>query len=285
MFGGMAFKWFSVPLTTSVGTVYGLHWDYCDATPSTPSPASQAETGGATEASFRRGAGIPLADDASLDEAEDELGAVMWNANTVAFDAIVEVLHGKGPRPLDGHSILELGSGVGVLGAAMSLAGARVMITDLPKLVPLMRKTISLNVKASKMLISASGFDWMLPKLPAEVAEFVTSSGGRLVVVLCDALYGNPKSWPPLIAHMENLADLAPGARFLNFCEQRVEGHEDSFFNLMREKTSKWTFETSTLEHRSELGLAVRMTSFSRGLRVREAQPEEGVKKAHRAEH
>lgn len=47
--------------------------------------------------------------------------------------------------PLRGLRILELGAGVGTLGIALAMAGAHVVISDIPELLPLMEKNVQFN--------------------------------------------------------------------------------------------------------------------------------------------
>lgn len=66
-------------------------------------------------------------------------------------------------------------------------------------------------------------------------------------VILCDALYGNPKDWPSLLYTLtEILATNPRGCTVVNFCEQRVEDVEGAFLELLREQNRKSRAEELT---------------------------------------
>ncbi|CCW70785.1 unnamed protein product [Phytomonas sp. Hart1] len=79
-----------------------------------------------------------------LEEAEDELGAVLWNSNGAALGWLRGRFFAP-PRGPNGRRIVELGAGVGVIGIALAMGGATVAITDLKALLPLLRFNIARN--------------------------------------------------------------------------------------------------------------------------------------------
>ncbi|EPY15236.1 hypothetical protein STCU_12215 [Strigomonas culicis] len=71
-------------------------------------------------------------------------------------------------------------------------------------------------------------------------------------VVMCDALYGNPKDWPALLYTLSEIllvlhqgdprdAGVAPpqGCQIINFCEQRVRNVEAQFLALLHSQNEK----------------------------------------------
>ncbi|PSN31582.1 Protein-lysine methyltransferase METTL21D [Blattella germanica] len=70
---------------------------------------------------------------------------------------------------LHGRSVLELGAGLGCVGLTAACLGARVIMTDLDEVIPLMEK----NVEANKNIWSASG------------GEICTKSVEPLIQTLC----------------------------------------------------------------------------------------------------
>ncbi|KAG9125807.1 hypothetical protein FRC07_006153 [Ceratobasidium sp. 392] len=73
------------------------------------------------------------------------------------------------PTLLASAHIIELGSGTGILGCALPplLSTGRITLTDLPELVPLLRK----NAKSDK--VSVEALDWTWPMLPSFSADLV----------------------------------------------------------------------------------------------------------------
>lgn len=223
---------------------------------------------------------------ADLDDAEDQLGAVLWNSNSV----VLQYLHDHVFLPkrskdsagaqakgivINDARILELGSGVGALGIALAAGGAQVAVTDIKELVPLMKRNIRLN---SELLRKSGGnclaatWRWGEP-MPKALKSYFESEEGKYskdggvdVVVMCDALYGNPKDWPALIRVLNEVADASYPTRLvvLNFCEQRVDGVEDKFMELIQSNGSGWKAVTGDVDAVSNLSMNVRVTRLTR---------------------
>ncbi|RHW72318.1 putative methyltransferase [Trypanosoma brucei equiperdum] len=216
-----------------------------------------------------------------LEDAEDQLGAVLWNSNSVAMGHLQK-------HVLQNHDkachVVELGAGVGCLGIGLAMAGARVVITDMKELVPLMEKNIELNKERILSRSNGKGscvamtWRWGPPPLVkqkhnakrvkinnarqhssnADVPSAQNERGRspyllpspafvemqRLLdhvdlVVLCDALYGNPKSWPQLLYTLSEILAANPRCEVINFCEQRVDDVEGDFLNLLQQENAK----------------------------------------------
>lgn len=87
-----------------------------------------------------------------LESAEDQLGAVLWNSNSTALGYLHRRVFASGDsaaaeadEPLRGKCVVELGAGVGCLGIALAMAGARVVVSDIKELVPLMAHNVKRN--------------------------------------------------------------------------------------------------------------------------------------------
>ncbi|KAK7198708.1 putative methyltransferase [Novymonas esmeraldas] len=257
-----------------------------------------------------------------LESAEDQLGAVLWNSNTAALNhlhtnifvssAVHADHHGartdasSTAAPLAGKNIVELGAGVGCLGIALAMAGARVAITDLKELLPLMEHNARLNDRRVQSRSGGAGrcvaLQWKwgptvstgvhkqvqkacggarepapqqrLPITDADAVDRVvsamaasllkpsaslagcvealqptaaaTSAGAATTqcrfhyVILCDALYGNPKDWPALLYTLTELMATNPNeCQVINFCEQRVSDVEGAFLALLDAENGK----------------------------------------------
>lgn len=297
--------WVEKEVASPYGPVATLHW-------AVPESASQHST--------QPGSGDD-ADDAAtalrlkLEDAEDQLGAVLWNSNTEALNYLhrrifrlppVPVYHCSthGQAPLHGKIAVELGAGVGCLGIALAMAGARVAITDLKELLPLMKHNVELNRRSVKRCSGGVGqcvaLQWKwgptaslsiqkqwrkksshatLQSVIEETVKAVlqpsdnfsscsaalaqndegviavgeqvkTGKGPQLqlrcpplscdYVILCDALYGNPKDWPALLYTLSELLATNPlHCRAINFCEQRVDDVEGAFLKLLDDENTK----------------------------------------------
>ena len=231
-----------------------------------------------------------------LETAQDELGSVLWNSNTAALN----YLHAERMKELGlgvagggeqqqneqflwrNEVVIELGAGVGCLGVALAFSGAESYVTDLKELVPLMKKNISIN--ESRLLLrqkgcsysktdkaftcTATALRWGDKSFDPTLLEAIQRKDKTgVTIVMCDALYGNAKHWPMLLADLKRISAMCgPNVvpKVYNFCEQRVEGvthHEKEFVDMLR-KSEEWEVDEALLEERSELQLKIRMTRF-----------------------
>ncbi|KAG5508205.1 hypothetical protein JKF63_05461 [Porcisia hertigi] len=283
----------------------------------------------------------PAALQVKLESAEDQLGSVLWNSNSASLrylhKHILALLPPPPPppsssvsseaqspltTPLAGKNVVELGAGVGCLGIALAMAGARVAITDLKELLPLMEHNVRLNenrvqvrsrgvghcvalhwkwgptvsTMVHKQLqkknlavakntekqqhpppghVTSSTSSTLHSSVDRVVSSMVTSllapsasllgceeallsaTGGESpstaavatatsqrmpfhYVVLCDALYGNPKDWPALLYTLTEIMATNPDeCEVVNFCEQRVNEVEGDFLKLLDAENAK----------------------------------------------
>ncbi|GET87632.1 hypothetical protein, conserved [Leishmania tarentolae] len=314
--GPAMLAWLIKEVETPYGDVATLHW-------AVPERDDDAEADALNSTALQ----------VELESAEDQLGAVLWNSNSAALrhlhthvfkrDPSSAPLAGQAPpeTPLAGKNIVELGAGVGCLGIALAMAGARVCITDLKELLPLMEHNVRRNEKrvqsrscgvghcvafqwrwgptVSTMVhkqvqremaavkiadqaqqhsprgqaTSSTAFDLahlvyrvvssMVSSLLAPSAslakceealravEAVSSSTTTVAtgtppktplhyVILCDALYGNPRDWPALLYTLTELMATNPDeCEVVNFCEQRVNDVEGAFLKLLDAENGK----------------------------------------------
>uniref|UniRef100_A0A1D1YXL5 Methyltransferase-like protein 21B n=1 Tax=Anthurium amnicola TaxID=1678845 RepID=A0A1D1YXL5_9ARAE len=81
-------------------------------------------------------------------------GAVMWDSGVV-LGKFLENAVDLGRLLLQGKKVIELGSGCGLVGCMAALMGARVILTDLPDRLRLLKKNVELNVKGGNARGSA----------------------------------------------------------------------------------------------------------------------------------
>ncbi|KAG5481844.1 hypothetical protein LSCM4_06920 [Leishmania orientalis] len=305
--------WLVKEVESPYGDVATLHWAVPDA-----DDGADADTLNSTALKVE------------LESAEDQLGAVLWNSNSAALRHLHAHVFKVPPpssspavqapqaAPLAGKNIVELGAGVGCLGIALAMAGARVAITDLKELLPLMEYNVRLNEKRVQARSRGVGLCAALPwkwgptastkvhkqlqreklatfkmadkphqqhvpleneasatssELPNVVDRVVSSMVSSLLapsaslaecenalwsvaagsssiaasvqtplhyVILCDALYGNPKDWPALLYTLTELIGTNPDkCEVVNFCEQRVNDVEGAFLKLLDAENAK----------------------------------------------
>lgn len=311
----MSLAWSFAKVSTPYGDVTTAHWAVPDDEANEAAEASQQQKHLLEKAEL------------SLETAEDELGAVLWNSNTVAANSIDQYFSNNNDKTscddknnkmtvkMQNRRILELGAGVGCLGIGLAFGGCDVCVTDIPRLLPLMKINVDLN--RSKLVSSGKGgkcfaasLAWEAKKIDADVENWWTAkkkseenytsqnkgtvpssqkqqqqSGNNSIneikrtIIMVDALYGNPKSWPFLIRLLENFMTQEDD-EVINFCEQRVKGVEDGFLKLLSEdndarRSSKsnnetndknksekrvWVWDLQELKEQSEMGMTIRRT-------------------------
>ncbi|EKG00043.1 hypothetical protein TCSYLVIO_009034 [Trypanosoma cruzi] len=248
-------RWVVKEVESPYGNVATVHWAVDDGDDDNVEAATDA-----LDASLQQ----------QLEDAEDQLGAVLWNSNAVALRYLHEhVLRDKASA----YRVVELGAGVGCLGIALAMAGARVVITDLKELLPLMQKNIEMNAARIRLRSNGQGSCTALalrwgppPRLkkrmkkqqedeislgskPKETWSYAGPSPSFLalqqeldrvdMVVLCDALYGNARDWPQLLYTLSEILAANPSCEVINFCEQRVKNVEGDFLRLLQQENSK----------------------------------------------
>ncbi|KPJ21344.1 Methyltransferase-like protein 21D [Papilio machaon] len=83
---------------------------------------------------------------------EGDVNCVVWDASLVLAKYLETICQEK-PDFLSGTRVLELGSGLGVVGLTAATLGAQVTLTDLPEALPLLR----LNISENKQKIGSMG--------------------------------------------------------------------------------------------------------------------------------
>eukprot|EP00796_Vickermania_ingenoplastis_P006800 gene6800-4880_t len=342
----MSLKWVQRPVDTPYGTIPTLHRAVVHDAPGVEEEDIEASVlhDAARKGSDRES--IEADEEAEeleieLERSADLLGSVLWNSNSTALYYLHEhIFHlplapvsppggreSSSPSssscvwrytgdaaPLRRVRVVELGAGVGVLGIALAMAGASVVISDIPELLPLMEKNLERNRTAIRRAsngvgkCAAVGWKWgpsvsmNLKKILQRSGSSPNNSGGvalvnrilqsairtpsepwaetqRLLlipqhnettgskkknsrmekgeamagdvavdyIVMCDALYGNPKDWPALLFTLSEMllhslqtssSSSAP-AVILNFCEQRVQKVEGAFLELLEAENVK----------------------------------------------
>lgn len=119
---------------------------------------------------------------------EDNLGLKTWGSSYVlssnlgTFDAHLGAIVGK-----ENLNVLELGSGTGLVGLAAAMTwNCKVLLTDLPAIVPNLAKNIVLNEELfaeKNRLPRTSVLDWINPPEPTEI------DGPFDIVLAADPLY------------------------------------------------------------------------------------------------
>ncbi|XP_066933657.1 protein N-lysine methyltransferase METTL21D-like [Clytia hemisphaerica] len=125
-----------------------------------------------------------------------DVGHVVWDAAIV----LAKFLDGKyftsnETLTLQGKSVVELGSGTGLVGLVAAMNGASVRITDLNELVPLMEKNIEANQHLLQGNAKAESLKWGVDlemKMKADI------------ILIADCIYYD-ESLEPLVNTMHSL--------------------------------------------------------------------------------
>ncbi|KAJ7043568.1 putative methyltransferase-domain-containing protein [Mycena alexandri] len=164
---------------------------------------------------------IQLAQDkTALRTRAGDTGSVVWRASVDFAQLILQQHHAKSPTSIFDEGlrdarVLELGSGTGLLGIALSPLVGHYTATDIAELLPLIRKNMSLNfpgwphvkqgTAAEGRNISAFDFNWeTLLSTPASRRSqlFPLPASPFDIVLIVDCIY-HPTLLPPLLGAMD----------------------------------------------------------------------------------
>lgn len=88
-----------------------------------------------------------------------DVGCVVWDAALV-LGAYLDHMNQTGQIPVKNRRILELGSGTGFVGLVAAALGGDCLMTDLPEMVPLIKRNLFKNIPLLQGAGSAKAFEW-----------------------------------------------------------------------------------------------------------------------------
>lgn len=141
-------------------------------------------------------------------------GVVVWDAALVLAKYIERHQH---RLKLNGAQVVELGAGTGVVGITAAVLGAKVIITDLQRVVPLMKKNIETNKEFITGSIEAQTLVWGDQTQLKSILETPPT-----LLLVSDCVYYE-SSLAPLVS---TLSTLASSARILLSYEVRDTEHK-----------------------------------------------------------
>ncbi|KAK7061456.1 putative methyltransferase-domain-containing protein [Favolaschia claudopus] len=157
----------------------------------------------------------------SLD-ASPGCGGIAWPAGEVLAQYLVH----RGPQFVQGKTVLELGSGTGLVGLVAAMLGGIVCITDQAPLLAIMRENVELNKLSA--LCAVNELNWGEP-IPANIPV-------PDVILAADCVYFEP-AFPLLV---QTLSDLVGDNTEVLFCYKKRRKADKRFFALLKKKF-QWT--------------------------------------------
>jgi len=150
-------------------------------------------------------------------DASPGCGGIAWPAGQILSNYIVK----RGSEYLQGRTILELGSGTGMVGLVAGKLGAKVWITDQAPLLGIMRKNVEMNHLES--CVTAAELNWGAADPPPDIPR-------PDVILAADCVYFEPAF--PLLA--KTLADLADQSTEVLFCYKKRRKADKRFFVFLK---------------------------------------------------
>ncbi|GMK59092.1 hypothetical protein CspeluHIS016_0701070 [Cutaneotrichosporon spelunceum] len=172
-----------------------------------------------------------------VEQTSFDLDKKVWDSGLALASWLFRWLRGGHPHTearnvlgrLDGARSLELGSGTGLVGIALSLLDpkAKVIATDLDSAMEIMRENVALNNLGDR--VEADVLDWDVP-LPAWATNMP-------VVIAADVTY-NTASFPALVETLERLlkAEADGGAPRLVLAYKQRDPGERELWTMLRDR-------------------------------------------------
>ncbi|KAK2466437.1 hypothetical protein APHAL10511_002079 [Amanita phalloides] len=153
-------------------------------------------------------------------DASPGCGGIAWPAGQILSNYIVK----RGSEFLQNRTVVELGSGTGLVGLVAGKLGARVWITDQTQMLGIMHKNIKMNNLES--CVSVAELNWGID-LPSNVPR-------PDIILAADCVYFEP-AFPLLV---QTLADLADQSTEILFCYKKRRKADKRFFSFLKKHFS-----------------------------------------------
>lgn len=124
---------------------------------------------------------------------------------------------------LAGKTVVELGSGTGLVGLVAAFLGGQTVITDQLPLLDLMRKNVSINGLADRCTVAELNWGTSIPEDIPRRPDLILAA---------DCVYFEP-AFPLLVQTLDSLSVM--GTEIL-FCYKKRRKADKRFFNLLRKK-------------------------------------------------
>ncbi|RDX48101.1 hypothetical protein OH76DRAFT_1557423 [Lentinus brumalis] len=212
-------------------------------------------------------------DKTALRSRKGDTGSVVWHASVDFAEAILRQLHWKVPEALldreslsEAH-VVELGAGTGLLSIVLSPFVRHYTVTDIPELIPLIRKNVGHNLASNVPSVSppraagkhpsspppsmstnvtAAALDWVqLQNAPASLRAKLAPDEPADLVLVVDCIY-HPSLLPALLSTIDCLT--VPGrTAVLVVVELRAEDVIREFLQGWLDKTGDGVWEIWSL--------------------------------------
>ena len=142
-------------------------------------------------------------------------GMMVWDCAVAMCDVVADY---DVEHPWSGRNVVELGAGTGVVGLCAAALGARVTLTDLDEIVPLMESCAERNRALVEDRVSCASLPWS-----AEGAAGLLAAVGPVdVVLVCECIVPRLFAMEPLVDTVAALLASKPGAVALVAYEHRL---------------------------------------------------------------
>ncbi|XP_050314346.1 protein N-lysine methyltransferase METTL21D-like [Anthonomus grandis grandis] len=173
-----------------------------------------------------------------------DVGCVVWDA-AIVLGKYLEELYKKDATYFHNLSVVELGAGVGCPGLFAACFGAKVILTDLHEMVPLLAKNIAENsgeFKKNNGTAQTLALKWG-ESPPTDLLR-------PNLILLADCIYYK-ECIDKLITTLKNLS--GPNTKILISQELRDTGHQQDYWNYFLETVQKYFLPRFVpLEHQNQ---------------------------------
>ncbi|RPD78532.1 hypothetical protein L226DRAFT_610430 [Lentinus tigrinus ALCF2SS1-7] len=208
-------------------------------------------------------------DKTALRSRKGDTGSVLWHASVDFAEAVLRQVHQKvpdgflSPETLSEVHVVELGAGTGLLSIVLSPFVRHYTVTDIPELVPLIRKNVGHNLATgvsatspqkaagkhsspppllTSSNVTATALDWVqLHNAPASLRAKLAPDDPADVVLVVDCIY-HPSLLPALLTTIDHLT--VPGrTAVIVVVELRAEDVIREFLQMWLDKAEDGRWE------------------------------------------
>jgi predicted nicotinamide N-methyase len=181
------------------------------------------------------------------DQEDADTGLTIWDGSVLLAKYLEHLSRSPNGNSLKGSRVVELGSGVGLVGISCGALGANVFLTDLPYCIPTLEKNIQRTIaqtewgeaQAKDGLADAQTIPGSMAAAPLDWTDFANNT---VLTTKIDWVVGADIVWlepliPPLVRLLHAIAVQNKGCKFLIAYQSRSKRADEILYDELRAKS------------------------------------------------